>query len=439
AAGQGQFDLAAGLAGDLISLLWGGGRLAEALALAEQIKGYTRRAGLGPWTQLGDEARRLQILQSQGYDEQVLAAVHTLRETMAGLAEQSDAVETVVPWNVREVVLDTGFAAALGLERWEEALALNAEAAGSERRRGASRLAQAATRFNDYGPLLRLGRVGEARAVLLGCRQAFEDEHDLAGLGKALSALADLENRLGRTGSAIRLEQDALRLKYAAGDPDDIAVSHLNLATCLQRVGQEPAVAVAHRLASAVIELQTGSGRLAGTLRVLAHDLAGLDGDPPVPGSFAELCRLVDRTDGVHLAQLVDRLPKQAPDGEAALAEVVRLASQLPTDQAFEVEEHLEAWAPVTAGIVVAVAGDAATATAVEQALTTRGEHPDWGALVARLRRILAGERGDDLVAGLDPIDTAIVQRTLDALAGRIEVAGTALPDEFDQPAGADT
>ncbi|MGH8902245.1 MAG: AAA family ATPase, partial [Egibacteraceae bacterium] len=328
AAGRGRYDLAAAVAGDLMILLRDGGRLSEALVLAEQMQGYTLRAGLGPWTQLVDEARRLEILRLQGRNEQVLAAVHALRETMAGLAEHRDAVERVVPWNVRELVLQTGVFAALGLGRWEEALAFNAEAAWSKRRRGASRLDQAGTRFNDYGSLLRLGRLGEAKALLLDCRQVYEDAHDVAWLGRVLSALADVESELGRTGSAVRLEQDALRLHYTAGDPDDIAVSHFNLANYLQRDGRDVVVALAHRLACAVIELQTGSGRLPDTLRVLAQDLAGFDGD--LPGSFAQLCRLVDQTDGVHLTQLVDRLPKQVPDGETTLAEVLHLASQLP-------------------------------------------------------------------------------------------------------------
>ncbi|MGH8903855.1 MAG: AAA family ATPase [Egibacteraceae bacterium] len=324
AAGHGRYDLAAAAAGDLVSLLRDGGRLSKALVLVEQKRGYTRRAGLGPWTQLLDEARRLQILRLQGRNEQVLAAVHALRETMAELPEQGDADERVVPWNVRETVLNTGLFAASGLGRWEEALAFNAEAAGSQRRRGASRLDQARTRFNDYGPLLRLGRLEDARALLLGCRQVFEDAHHVAGLGSVLTALADVEDRLGHTGSAVRLAQDALRLHYTAGDPDGIAVSHFNLATYLQSTGQGAGLVAAHRLASAVIWFQTGEGRLADTLRVLAQDLAGFDGD--LPGSFAELCRLVDQVDGVHLAQLVDRLPKQAPDSDAALAEVLRLA-----------------------------------------------------------------------------------------------------------------
>lgn len=39
---------------------------------------------------------------------------------------------------------------------------------------------------------------------------------------------------------------------------------------------------------------------------------------------------------------------------------------------------------------------------------------PDWSALVAALRRILAGERGEPaLLAGLDEIDTTIARETL--------------------------
>jgi hypothetical protein len=42
--------------------------------------------------------------------------------------------------------------------------------------------------------------------------------------------------------------------------------------------------------------------------------------------------------------------------------------------------------------------------------------------LVAVLRRIRAGERDATLASGLDPIDTAVVQRALDALTGTARV-----------------
>lgn len=50
------------------------------------------------------------------------------------------------------------------------------------------------------------------------------------------------------------------------------------------------------------------------------------------------------------------------------------------------------------------------------QLLDERAATPDWAALAASLRRILAGERGESLLDGLDPLDTAIVQETLACL-----------------------
>ena len=70
--------------------------------------GYTRQAGYGPWTQLGDQAQRLQILTAMGQHEQVLAEVHQLRDQMATLPATSQQPEAVSPFNVREALLDTG-------------------------------------------------------------------------------------------------------------------------------------------------------------------------------------------------------------------------------------------------------------------------------------------------------------------------------------------
>lgn len=52
-------------------------------------------------------------------------------------------------------------------------------------------------------------------------------------------------------------------------------------------------------------------------------------------------------------------------------------------------------------------------------------EQAGWGQVVAVMRRIIAGER-DDLTTGLDRGETAIITRTLGALAGRVEL--TAAP-----------
>ena len=75
---------------------------------------------------------------------------------------------------MRESILDTGRSAALQLKRWEDALALNAELLESKAHRGASVFEIARRRFNDYGPLLRLGRIPEARSLLLECREIYD-------------------------------------------------------------------------------------------------------------------------------------------------------------------------------------------------------------------------------------------------------------------------
>jgi tetratricopeptide (TPR) repeat protein len=444
AVAQGHLNVASGLAGDLVDLLRKAGRLDDALALAEQKQTYTRRADLGPWTQLLDEAQRLQILDGLGRSQEVLDRVAELQQTMAGLPEHPAANEQSDPLNVREVVLGIGRTAARNLNRWEEALALNAEQLAAMRRRDALALEVARSAFNDYASLLRLGRLHEARQLLLACRDVFDNEHDVGALGKTLSALADLEDELGHRNEAIRLGQDALRYGYLAGDPAGVAVRHFNLANYLQQAGRDPATTLAHRLACAVVEFQMGSGGLAMTVRRLARDLASLEHVPPVAGSFAALCALVEQVPGVRLAALVQRLPTRAADGEAALAEALRLARELPPDQIGELQRHIAWWNPVLAGLVAAAAGDPQAAEAVGQTLATRGQQADWAALAAVLGRILGGERDQQLLDGLDPIDTAIAQRALDALASRVQLApaswqtltSPALPDQLAGLAG---
>ena len=82
------------------------------------------------------------------------------------------------------------------------------------------------------------------------------------GLGKVYSALADLEDKTGGRAQAVRWEEVALGYNYQAGDPEDCAISHNNLANYLERQGAAPALVLAHRLAAAVIRYQTRSGAL---------------------------------------------------------------------------------------------------------------------------------------------------------------------------------
>jgi hypothetical protein len=188
------------------------------------------------------------------------------------------------------------------------------------------------------------------------------------------------------------------------------------------------------------LEFQIGLGRLPETLRDLGRHLTDFDQGASL-STFAELCALVEQTPGIRFGELVARLPKRAPDGEAAVAQVLRLARDLPTHEVLDLRRHFAWWDPVLAGIVTAAGGNPQAGQAVEQALTDRREQADWAKLAGVLRRLLAGDRSQQLLEGLDPIDTAIVQRALDALAGQVQLdpdswqalTGPALPEEFVQ------
>jgi hypothetical protein len=197
AAAAGSFRLATVFAGDLCNLLRRTGRLEEALDVADQKAGYTRQAGMGPWSQLFDETQRLQVLAAMGRYDEVLNEVESLRPKMDALPLKSDPEESGEPWNVRETLLDTGGNAAMNSGRWKTALELNAEILEFTEARGANALEVASTRFNSYGPLLGLGRFDDARALLLHCRSVYEGERAIPDLGRVYGALADLEDRTG--------------------------------------------------------------------------------------------------------------------------------------------------------------------------------------------------------------------------------------------------
>ena len=294
-AAQGNYSVASAAAGDLCNLLRRSGRLAEALKVAREKAGYTQQAGLGPWTQLFDECRRLQVLTAMGRYDEVLDAVEALRPTMDALPLESEADEAVNPWNVRETLLDTGCEAALRRERWKTALALNAEIVKAKLAHGAEALEVARYRFNDYFPLLALCRFDDARALLQSCRDIFEAKRHIEMVGKVYGALANLEESTGGRAEAVRFGKVALGYMYRAVEPEDCAISHHNLAISLERQGADPATVLAHRLAATTIRLQMQSGLLPTTLRYLAiSDL------PPSPPAFADVVKRVEAIEGVH-------------------------------------------------------------------------------------------------------------------------------------------
>ena len=117
------YRIASAAAGDLINFRLQAGRLAEALQLAEDMIGYTRQAGLGPWTQLSDEVRRLQVLNVMGRARAGAGRGAAAARPHGHPAHHLRAAETVTRFDVRELLLDTGRrggrgGSASGRRRW---------------------------------------------------------------------------------------------------------------------------------------------------------------------------------------------------------------------------------------------------------------------------------------------------------------------------------
>ena len=319
------FMAASAVAGDLIDHLMAVGRLDEALEVAEQKAEYTRRAGLGSWTQLLDRGRRLQILSLMGAHEQVLAETAELREQMAALPDRPGGDEVVYPWNIRETIVDTGHSSALATGDWQQCLELNAEITASMRRRGAGIHEITRAQFNDVAPLIRLGRLAEAGRLLADCQRVFEDHADTAMLALVFNGRANLENALGHRQAAVDLERTALRLRYARPEPASIAVGHHNLAIYQWELGTDRAGQRAHRLAAALIYRLAGmTHNLAAAMHALAVELPEDGGSTAtLPSTVAEVVATAELTEGVQLGALLAALEPDPQAVENALAEIL--------------------------------------------------------------------------------------------------------------------
>jgi tetratricopeptide (TPR) repeat protein len=166
--------------------------------------------------------------------------------------------------------LDIAREAALSLEDWEGTLALLDELESVQQASGTGEHERARTRFNRYGPLLRLRRLSEAQSVLESCLEVFRRCDDITAQATTFSALADLWDEKGDPGQAADLARRALDLCNRLPDPGDRGLSHNNLANYLHRLG-EGADAAPHRLAALCYALIGGYGD---DLRQWLHNLS---------------------------------------------------------------------------------------------------------------------------------------------------------------------
>jgi tetratricopeptide (TPR) repeat protein len=318
--------LAAGVTAALLSdLCLGSERLAEALHLTEQKASHTRQAGLGPWTQIADAGRRLNVLLAMGHAELVLDEAGRLCARMDGLPATPTADDPgIPPWNVREAVFSTSCNAAIELGRWEEALDWNAKDLASRRGRGAPGTQIARARFCGHQPLLELGRIDEALGLLQDCRQVFQEAHDTGMLGKVLSALAEVEDHRGHGESALRLERDALRYAYLAGDLPAIKHGYYYLGNHARRHGLALASSIAFALLYSLIAIR---GNAAGSpqhkIPLVEIDLREYGTPADLPHNIADLCDQLADIPGTDLPGLIATLSPAPETAEHILAAVI--------------------------------------------------------------------------------------------------------------------
>jgi hypothetical protein len=154
---------------------------------------------------------------------------------------------------------------------------------------------------------------------------------------------------------------------------------------------------------------------LASTLRTLADELReDDDGGAGLPSTVAEVTEIAERTEGVRLGALLAALQPDPRAVQDALTEILRATADTPPgENAAVIASRVGQWEPVIAGIAAACQAGHEPPADLLELLEEMAKGPDWAALLAVLRRVLAGERGGPLLDGLDPTDTAIARETL--------------------------
>jgi tetratricopeptide (TPR) repeat protein len=317
---------ASSIAGQLMNVLRARGRLQEAMAVLEEKRRYGSAAGAGPWNLLTDDGRRLQLLGQMGEHETVLGQLPTLLARMAQLPGEQTAEDTVRPWNVRETILWIGVESARALERWDEALSLNAQVHAALRARRATENEVAHVTYNDLLPLIRLGRLQEAEEKASEVQATAERGKDMGMVARVMSARAELEAVRGHLLEAARMAGEATRVVYGTGSPTAIAVGHWQLAEYLRRSKAPAEQVIAHRGAAVLLVGLAGDVHLRRRyLADLAEDLQA-GGERSLPATLEDLAAALGPLGGDFLA-LTERLGPHA-DAAKALGDVREAVGQ---------------------------------------------------------------------------------------------------------------
>ncbi|MCP4105639.1 MAG: hypothetical protein GY749_08900, partial [Desulfobacteraceae bacterium] len=239
------------------------GRLAQAREVCMRSADANRKGDRPEINIIGAELEAFRIDVMQGKTKETLPEIEERLDKIRDWWERHGKGETIAEAPDAEILgrffisgLDIARFVHRNLKNWQDSLNLLQETETVQRSRGESEYEIARTRFNQYGPLIRLGRLSEAQAMLEGCLQVFRDANELTAQSSTLSALANLWKERGDLTRPIDLERQALSVKECLDDPTDRAISHGNLSNYLSNDGQTEESAN-HRLAQIVYHLIT--------------------------------------------------------------------------------------------------------------------------------------------------------------------------------------
>lgn len=248
----GELEMATVLSTDLIGRYRQAQRLDEALALAKEQIELGKQVEVGAWTQLLHENERINILVTMGRADELAEQIQALRERMEQLPPTAEDNDTVRPYWVKELVLDTVYTAALSMRDYRTCLDTSEETIRQKRARGADQTQIARATYRTCFPLMRLGNLEEAATRLKWCRLVFTEASDTAALAATYSALGEIEEELGRPQAAVEFNQAALRHQYAARTLGGIINAHMNLGHRMSAIGAGER-AFAHHVLAALI------------------------------------------------------------------------------------------------------------------------------------------------------------------------------------------
>jgi tetratricopeptide (TPR) repeat protein len=349
----------------------------------------------------------------------VLDEIAELLPQMDRLPSVVSPGDSILPWTVRESILQAGHVSAATLEHCQQALDFTTAIVASQKARGAHPLDLARMQFNDYGVLITLDRLAEARKVLEHCQQVYENYGETAELAAVMGARGELEDSLGNLAEAVRFAQAAIRYAYIRADPESASIGHHNLAMALDKTGTDTAAQRAHLLSAALICLLAGMRYEFGRTRhFLARELRADADTTGLPTTLDEVISAAEQTDGVHLRQLLDSISPDREAVAAALGNILRSTAPTGSDlprgiRTRHVRGRLNASLRLIDTAVAAGFGNPNAAARFRSMLDEMAENRDQANLGAVLRSIVDGQYTTSLQDGLDPVATAIAADVL--------------------------